>query len=348
MVVILMLVAHVSQDQELALRLLSGLQRRAAQNADDEVASLTEKLCRQLVKILLDRYDRDVTLFSQHKSVQMDRLRLLQHIERSWAKQVAEQESARTVLNSCVAAAENLNETQKNRIEELEQELRAQVSRHAEVENDLKAQLAEQKVSLTVAVRHASAAEHLSSCVAAAENLNESQKKRIDKLEQDLSRHADREQELKAQVSRHADLENDFKAQLAEQKVVLAVAIKRASAAETQNETQSKHIKELEEDVSRHVEMENELKALIEALEERVKVLPDEDGQQKHLQQIQGTERWRQVAQENQPHKKEETQKLVNDLGVALEKVFKQFLFPSSDSILQDASTLQARACRKL
>ena len=112
-------VLHV-QEQEMAFQYLSELKNHAVETNDPERASLSERLGRQFVRILLDRQDKEIALSVQHKGLQEDSLCMLEEIHKGVQKMAAERSQL----------ADESEE--KRHIAELEEE----VSRHIALEQE--------------------------------------------------------------------------------------------------------------------------------------------------------------------------------------------------------------------
>ena len=77
------------QEQETAFEYLTALKNHAVQTNDAERASLTEKLGRQFVRILLDRQDKELALSMQHQGLQENSMYLLEEIHSEFQKMAA-------------------------------------------------------------------------------------------------------------------------------------------------------------------------------------------------------------------------------------------------------------------
>ena len=111
----------VVQEQELAFDYLSELKNHAVASGDAERALLVENLGRQVVRILLDRQDKELALSVQHKGFQDESLRCLEEI--------------RSGIQSLASHSTNCGaDSNQQQIRQLEGE----VARHVSVEQEMK------------------------------------------------------------------------------------------------------------------------------------------------------------------------------------------------------------------
>lgn len=111
----------VVQEQELAFDYLSELKNHAVSSGDDERAALVENLGRQVVRILLDRQDKELALSVQHRALQDESLLHLEDIR----------SGIQSLASRCGSTSSDSHQEQVLQLE-------GEVLRHIGVEQELK------------------------------------------------------------------------------------------------------------------------------------------------------------------------------------------------------------------
>lgn len=111
----------VVQEQELAFDYLSELKNYAVSSGDDERAALVENLGRQVVRILLDRQDKELALSVQHRALQDESLLHLEDIR----------SGIQSLASRCGSTSSDSHQEQVLQLE-------GEVLRHIGVEEELK------------------------------------------------------------------------------------------------------------------------------------------------------------------------------------------------------------------